>query len=174
MEIDSGTVTIHTDVAGSASRMGHRLVIAVDDWSASVEMRAKKPVAVQFRAALDSLRVESGSGGITPLTPVDRQVIVRNATKTLDVKRHPEVTFRSSEMATAAGRVDVVGELTIHGVTQPLTATLALADDRATASIPVRQTDFEVKPYSLMFGQLKVADEVVVELDVQIPGWYGS
>ena len=174
MEIDSGTVTIHTDVAGSASRMGHRLVIAVDDWSASVELRAKKPVAVQFRAALDSLRVESGSGGITPLTPVDRQVIVRNATKTLDVKRHPEVTFRSSEMATAAGRVDVVGELTIHGVTQPLTATLALADDRATASIPVRQTDFEVKPYSLMFGQLKVADEVVVELDVQIPGWYGS
>lgn len=170
MEIDSGTVTIHTDVAGSASRMGHRLVIAVDDWSGSVEMRAKKPVAVQFRAALDSLRVESGSGGITPLTPVDRQVIVRNATKTLDVKRHPEVTFRSSEMATAAGRVDVVGELTIHGVTQPLTATLALADDRATASIPVRQTDFEVKPYSLMFGQLKVADEVVVELDVQIPG----
>lgn len=170
MEIDSGTVTIHTDVAGSASRMGHRLVIAVDDWSGSVEMRAKKPVAVQFRAALASLRVESGSGGITPLTPVDRQVIVRNATKTLDVKRHPEVTFRSSEMATAAGRVDVVGELTIHGVTQPLTATLALADDRATASIPVRQTDFEVKPYSLMFGQLKVADEVVVELDVQIPG----
>ena len=85
-------------------------MIAVDDWSASVEMRAKKPVAVQFRAALDSLRVESGSGGITPLTPVDRQVIVRNATKTLDVKRHPEVTFRSSEMATAAGRVDVVGE----------------------------------------------------------------
>lgn len=174
MEIDSGTVTIHTDVAGSASRMGHRLVIAVDDWSASVELRAKKPVAVQFRAALDSLRVESGSGGITPLTPVDRQVIVRNATKTLDVKRHPEVTFRSSEMATAAGRVDVVGELTIHGVTQPLTATLALADGRVTASIPVRQTDFEVKPYSLMFGQLKVADEVVVELDVQIPGWYGS
>ena len=58
-------MTIHTDVAGSASRMGHRLVIAVDDWSASVEMRAKKPVAVQFRAALDSLRVESGSGGIT-------------------------------------------------------------------------------------------------------------
>ena len=145
-------------------------MIAVDDWSASVEMRAKKPVAVQFRAALDSLRVESGSGGITPLTPVDRQVIVRNATKTLDVKRHPEVTFRSSEIRATADRVDVVGELTIHGVTQPLSASLALADGRATASIPVRQTDFGVKPYSLMFGQLKVADEVVVGLDVQIPG----
>jgi polyisoprenoid-binding protein YceI len=170
VEIDSGTVTIHTDVAGSASRMGHRLVIAVDDWSASVQMRAKGPVAVQFRAALDSLRVESGSGGITPLTPVDKQVIVRNATKTLDVKRHPEVTFHSTEMLASTDRIDVVGELTIHGVTRPLTATLALADGRATASLPVRQTDFEVKPYSLMFGQLKVADEVVVELDVEIPG----
>ena len=170
MEINSGTVTIHTDVAGSASRMGHRLVIVVEQWSASVQMRGKKPVAVQFRAALDSLRVESGSGGITPLTPVDRQVIVRNATKTLDVKRHPEVTFRSSEIRATADRVDVVGELTIHGVTQPLSASLALADGRATASIPVRQTDFGVKPYSLMFGQLKVADEVVVGLDVQIPG----
>ena len=79
------------------------------------------------------------------------------------------MVFASSEIRATADRVDVVGELTIHGVTQPLSASLALADGRATASIPVRQTDFGVKPYSLMLGQLKVADEVIVEIDAEIP-----
>ena len=37
------------------------------------------------------------------------------------------------------------------------------------AAIPVLQSDFGVKPYSLMLGQLKVADEVIVEIDAEIP-----
>ena len=35
--------------------------------------------------------------------------------------------------------------------------------------IPVVQSDFGIKPYSPMLGQLKVADEVVVEIDVGVP-----
>ncbi len=165
MDLIAGTVRIRTGVAGSAARMGHRLVIAVDDWSATVDLRRGKPTAVRFRASLRSLRVESGRGGITPLTPVDKQVIGRNAAKVLDTEHHPEVTF-SGEVT---GGYEVSGDLTIHGVTQPLTATVEVAEGRARASIPVRQTDFGVKPYSLMLGQLKVEDEVIVHLDVELP-----
>lgn len=170
MDLSSGTVTIRTAVEGSAARMGHRLVIRVDDWSATVTMTRKKPAAVSFRAALGSLRVESGSGGVTPLSPVDRQVILRNAAKTLESKRYPEVTFQSNALSVSDGTVEVAGDLTIHGVTRSLEAVLEIAAGRATASIPVRQSDFGVKPYSLMLGQLRVGDEVIVDLDIEVPG----
>jgi hypothetical protein len=46
---------------------------------------------------------------------------------------------------------------------------LTLADGRATGSITVTQTDFGIKPYSAMLGQLKVSDDVTVELDIALP-----
>lgn len=161
---DQGTVKVRTGVAGSASRMGHRLVLNVEDWSAQVDEDA-----VTFRAALESLHVESGTGGVTPLTVVDRQVIRRNATKVLDVGTYPEVTFTSSEVAVAEDCVTVTGELTIHDVSLPMTAELARVGNHLTCSIPVVQTDFGIRPYSAMLGQLKVSDEVTVDLDITIP-----
>lgn len=167
---DQGTIKVRTGVAGSASRMGHRLVLNVEDWSAEVEMTDGAPVSVHFRADLGSLQVESGTGGVTPLTVVDRQVIRRNAGKVLDSGEYPEVTFSCTEVAVADGAMSVSGDLTIHGQTQPLTTNLDLAGTRVTASIPVVQSDFGIRPYSAMLGQLKVSDEVTVDLDITVPG----
>ncbi len=165
MELTEGSVLVRTGVEGAASRMGHRLVLSVQTWSATVGLAAGQPVTVAFRADLTSLKVRSGSGGVTPLTPVDKQVIVRNAAKTLEVARYPEVVFTGD---VHPGYL-VTGELTIHGVSRPLQTPIDLAEGRARAAIPVVQSDFGIKAYSLMLGQLKVADEVIVELDVAVP-----
>lgn len=165
---DNGTVTVRTGVAGSASRMGHRLVIQVQEWSAEVEMDGQVPVSVRFAAGLDSLRVQSGSGGVTPLTVVDKQVIRRNAAKVLQSDTYPQAVFEGTVSQTDGGMV-VSGELQIHGVTQQLTTTLCVDGRHVTAAIPVAQTDFGLKPYSAMVGQLKVLDEVSVEVDIEVP-----
>lgn len=165
IELTDGSLLVRTGVEGGAARVGHRLVLSVEQWSASVELDDGEPVAVALRADLTSLKVRSGAGGVTPLTPVDKQVIVRNAAKTLDVAKFPDVVF---EGVVQAGYL-VVGELTIHGRSRPLQAQIDVAEGRARASIPVVQTEFGIKPYSLMLGQLKVADEVTVELDVALP-----
>ena len=47
---DQGTVKVRTGVAGSASRMGHRLVLNVEDWWAEVTVTDGVPLAVTFRA----------------------------------------------------------------------------------------------------------------------------
>jgi polyisoprenoid-binding protein YceI len=133
-----------------------------------VELDGDEPVGVTFRADPASLRVQSGAGGVTPLTPVDKQVILRNAAKTMGASKHPEVIF-AGELTPTAGGYRASGELTIHGVSRPLSADLEVADGHARASIPVVQSDFGVKAYSLLLGQLKVADEVTVELDVEVP-----
>ena len=165
MDLTPGSLLVRTGVEGAAARVGHRLVLAVEQWSVAVELADGEPIAVTVRADLTTLKVRSGSGGVTPLTPVDKQVILRNAAKTLDVSRYPEVVFDGEVLP---GYL-VSGELTIHGRTQPLQAQIAIADGRASAAIPVLQSDFGVKPYSLMLGQLKVADEVIVEIDAEIP-----
>ena len=165
---DQGTVKVRTGVAGSASRMGHRLVLNVEDWSAQVEVTDGVVVSVQFRTDLETLHVESGRGGVTPLPVVDKQVIRRNAAKVLDVGTYPEVTFSSTEIEVTEDTVTVTGDLTIHDVTLPLTAELTRDGDHVTGSIPVVQSDFGIRPYSAMLGQLKVLDEVTVDLDITV------
>lgn len=83
--------------------------------------------------------------------------------------------FRSTEVRPDADALHVLGSLTIAGVTRPIEAQVRLDRHdgrvRAECRVPVRQTDFGVRPYSAMLGQLKVADEVLVALvvDVEAP-----
>ena len=175
MEInpEHGTLTLHTAVAGAAARMGHNLVIVIDDWSLGVELAGDDVTALALRADLTSLRVESGSGGVKPVGDGDRRTIRDNALKSLHADRHPEVTFVAEELTRAGSDLHATGALTINGTHQRLTATAALdmSAGRITArcSVPVRQSDFGVRPYSAMLGRLKVADEVQVELEVTVP-----
>ena len=47
---------------------------------------------------------------------------------------------------------------------------LAIGDDGSLkASAVIKQSDWGIKPYSALFGALKVADEVDVALDAQAP-----
>jgi hypothetical protein len=56
------------------------------------------------------------------------------------------------------------GELTLNGRTRPV----AYSFDGAEGRAEVKQTDFGIKPYSALFGTLKVAD--VVEVKARING----
>ncbi|MGB7980985.1 MAG: YceI family protein [Candidatus Nanopelagicales bacterium] len=170
---EHGRLTLHTAVAGAAARMGHNLVIVIDDWSMSVELAGAAPTSLALRADLTSLRVESGSGGVKPVGDGDRRTIRDNALKSLHADRHPEITFVADTLTRESNDLHATGTLTINGTSQPLTATAALEEsaDRVTArcTVPVRQSDFGVRPYSAMMGQLKVADEVQVSVEVTAP-----
>jgi polyisoprenoid-binding protein YceI len=63
----------------------------------------------------------------------------------------------------------VEGELTLAGTTKPLSFDLAVsADGVLAASVTVTQTSFGMKPYSALWGALKVLDEVEVVLDGKV------
>ena len=63
----------------------------------------------------------------------------------------------------------VAGDLTLLGTTRPLAFELALVDGRVTGAAVVKQTEWGMKPYTALFGTLKVADEVRVEIDAGLP-----
>ena len=77
------------------------------------------------------------------------------------------IEFRSTTVAAGADghSFDVQGELELFGRSRPITFTLDLDGDRLTGTATVKQTDWGRKPYSTLFGTLKVADEVRVEIE---------
>jgi polyisoprenoid-binding protein YceI len=63
-------------------------------------------------------------------------------------------------------RLRVEGDLTLVGKTQPIMVDLAVGPaGELSATAVVTQSAWEVKPYSALFGALKVKDEVLVVLE---------
>lgn len=168
----SGTITIHTDVAGRAAKAGHRLTIEMERWSGTATSRGDEPVGVQVTVAVDSLSVHSGEGGLTPLSGPEKLVARSNAFKSLQPDKYPDITFESSSIATTSDGYRADGTLTIHGKSRPHALEFRAADTGSgwsiTAETTITQTEFGIKPFSLMMGTLKVADDVRVDVDITV------
>jgi polyisoprenoid-binding protein YceI len=73
------------------------------------------------------------------------------------------------------GREDafrVAGDLTIHGVTRPISldARVARGDGGvlvATGETEIKQTDFGIEPFSVALGAIAVADELGVAFELR-------
>ena len=169
----AGSLSVRTGVEGRASRMGHRLTLAVGQWEATVQLDGARPLSFELTAILPSLQVLSGDGGVTPVTPVDKAAIKRNALKSLHAEAHPRVRYEVDACDATADGFDLRGVLTINGVSSPKPTHIAVTetDDgwALSAQTTVIQSDFDIKPYSLMVGALRVSDEVTVEFKASVP-----
>lgn len=166
LDADDGDLRILTDVTGPAARMGHRLSILVASWTATVEWTGEQPSAMSLTADTTSLTVESGDGGVTPLSGPERALARTNALKTLSVQRYPTVSFESHTVTPTETGYRLTGELLLHGHRREHSVDLEVIDTgdawQLSARSAVRQTDFGVKPFSMFMGSMKVADVVTV------------
>ncbi|MBV8999070.1 MAG: YceI family protein, partial [Solirubrobacterales bacterium] len=161
---DNAHLTIRTARTGAASRAGHDLLIEVGSWEATLDP-AGDP-ALTLTADSRSLRVLEGTGGVKALDDDDKT----NIAKTIDdeVLKGCGITFRSNHVDRRAdGGLTVAGELELGGRRGPVEFDLASRDGRLSGEAVVKQTAFGIKPYSALFGTLKVADEVRIEIDAQ-------
>jgi polyisoprenoid-binding protein YceI len=165
---ENGTLAVNTGRTGAVAKAGHDLLLHVTGWEGTLEIGADTaPSRLEVHADGGSLRVQQGTGGMQALDDDDKA----NIEQTIDdeVLRRDQITFRSTEVAAADGGLRVTGDLTLLGRTAPLVLDIAVGDGALTAAAVVRQTDFGMKPYSALFGALKVADEVRVSLAAAWP-----
>ena len=169
----SGKLLILTGVAGPAARTGHRLTIAMQSWQASVDWSGKKPSAVELSVAVDSLEVIKGEGGLTPMGGPEKGIARSNALKSLDAKAFPQIRFTATDIAKNADGYRLTGTVEIHGKARPHAVDLTVQDRgenwAMSAQTTVTQSDFGVKPYSLLMGAVKVADPVTIDFTASHP-----
>jgi polyisoprenoid-binding protein YceI len=146
----------------------------VNRWSGTVHVDAERLEASTVEVVVDatSLEVREGTGGAVPLLAINRSEIVRTIHKVLKTKQHPDIIFRSTAVEVTADGFRVHGELTITDVTRAITLTVSTEPTegrpRGGIAAEVVQSDFGIKPYSAMFGALKVRDMVELHADVQL------
>ena len=160
---DNATLSVHTKRTGAAAKAGHNLDIRVTAWNATIDVGDETTMELTADGA--SLRVESGHGGMQALGDDDKA----NIAKTLDdeILERSRITFRSTGVEDdGGGRLTVTGDVALGDKTQPVTFELVAGDDgKLDATAVVTQSGWGMKPYSILFGSLKVVDEVEVKLD---------
>lgn len=173
---DQGTIVLRTFRQGAASAVGHDLTIEVRRWSGSVTLDADAPERSSAAARLEvgSFTVREGKGGIKPLSDDDKREIKKNMTeKSLQASRFPEITFTSTGVSIDGNSAQLSGDLTIKGTSRPVSVALSTSPGdggiKLTGKTAVLQTTWDIKPYSGLFGALKVRDEVEIELDLLVP-----
>ena len=164
---EDGTLAVRTGRSGAAAKAGHDLLIQVTAWQATLEVgEDPAQTSIVLKADGGSLRVREGTGGMQALSDEDRAGIEQTIDD--EVLHGQPLEFRSTavQIAPDGGRLSVQGELTLVGKTCPIAFDLAVgADGELSGSAVVKQTDWEIAPYSTLFGALKVADEVAVVID---------
>ena len=81
--------------------------------------------------------------------------------------KYPSATFRAGSVAAQAdGGYALHGELTLHGVTKPLTLRSQLVAGRQRLELKLHQPDFGIAPYRAMLGTLKIQADVTIRVTV--------
>jgi polyisoprenoid-binding protein YceI len=171
LDASDGRLSIHTGVTGRAAKMGHRLTIAMTTWLATVRWSGGEPVEAELMVEVESLQVLKGKGGLKALSGPEKSLARSNALRVLDAERFPQIRFRANAIDKSDDGYLLTGTLEIHGVVEERVIGLRAEDLgetwRLSCKADVRQSEFGVKPYSMLLGSMKVVDTVTVSFTAE-------
>jgi lysyl-tRNA synthetase class II len=160
-----GSLTVLTGKGGAAAKAGHNLTIEVTRWTGTIDVGER--VSLSLTADARSLRVLEGTGGMMELGDDDKQGITQTIDE--DVLKGLPIAFHSTSVTPAGSRLEVAGELELMRFKAPIEFALNVDDDgRISGSAMVQQSRWKMKPFSALFGTLKVADVVEVQIDARV------
>jgi polyisoprenoid-binding protein YceI len=162
---DNATLSVLTRRAGAAAKAAHDLVLHVTSWEGKLATGPDPPdTSMELSADATSLRVVEATGGMQELG--DEDVASIHQTIDEEVLRRQDISFRSTRVQTEGSRIRAEGDLTLVGETRPIAVDIVIGEaGELSGTAVVKQSDWGIKPYSALFGALKVRDEVEVVLD---------
>jgi polyisoprenoid-binding protein YceI len=164
-----GKLIVRTGKGGAASKAGHNLLIEVERWGATAQFADDLAQSVlELNADSTSFKVLEGTGGVKSLGADDKEGIAQTINQ--EVLKGTPVTFKSTAVRQDGdAQLHVTGDLELVNGVNLIAFDITVSDDgRVTGSATVKQTEWGMKPYSALFGTLKVTDEVAVELDAKL------
>ena len=171
LNASDGELLVHTGVTGRAAKMGHRLTIAMASWLATVRWSAGEPAEAELTVEVDSIQVLRGEGGVKTLSGPEKTLARSNALKTLDAERFPQIRFQADDIEKVEDGYRLTGTLEIHGVAVERGIDLRVDDLgdawQLSCQADLRQSEFGIKPFSMLMGSMKVVDTVTVSFTAE-------
>jgi polyisoprenoid-binding protein YceI len=174
IDASASAVQVHVGKSGVFGFAGHTHEVVADRFEgrvdADVDDLARSAVELSFDAS--GLKV-SGQGEPEGDAPKVQEVMA--GAKVLDVSRFPAIRFRSRQVAgrraaDGAYELQVSGDISLHGVSRPVTLPVRVELSGATLTASGRtalaQRAFGIEPVSAGGGTVKVKNEVGIEFRI--------
>jgi polyisoprenoid-binding protein YceI len=164
--------TVQAFAAGTLSVLAHSPTFQIRDFTGELEFDPATPGDTSVRATVqaDSLAL------IDSVSASDRDEITsRMRREVLETTSYPQVAFQSTQAKAdrIAGdwyRLQLAGDLRLHGVTKPqqVEAQLRLSDGQARLSgrCALSLSAYRIKPVTALGALIKLKDELKLEFDV--------
>lgn len=158
------TIHLYTFKEGLLSRLAHDLRITATRFAIGA-----LGTELSARIEVEGLRVDGaikdGRLDRNELSEGDRQKIRDNMLRdVLRASDYPEVRF-SGRTKGREPPFSIEGELTLCGVTRPLSFLLLVRDERLRGEVELTPTSWGIKPFRALGGTLRVQDRVRVAIE---------
>lgn len=158
-------IRVYTFKEGLLSPVAHdlqlratRFEIIVDATAPSVRARVE-PGSLEVVCAMKGGQEAEGA-----LSSANKAEIQQNIQRdVLHTARFASALFESSALT----ETEVVGRLTLHGVTREVRVPWRTDGESRVGELRIDQRDYGIKPYTALFGALKVQAEVLVVVRVR-------
>ena len=141
--------------------------VGFDSFEVSLDADADDPAASKVKVLIDAASINSR------VEVFDEHL---NGENFFDTATHSEITFASNSItATGENTFDIAGDLTIKGITKPVTlkATINKAADHPMRGVPTigvtATTEVLRSEWGLAYAVPAVSDEVTIFIDVELP-----
>jgi polyisoprenoid-binding protein YceI len=163
---------VHTSIVFTVPHMTISSVRGqFDKFAGTITVNGRDPASASIDVTIDTASIDTRS--------VDRDADLKSA-NFLDVAKYPTMTFKSKKVeAMGGGKYKVIGDLTLHGVTKPVTLAVDVpgppikdpwGNERAGASATAKVSR---KAFGLTWDKLieaggaVVGNEVSISIDVE-------
>jgi polyisoprenoid-binding protein YceI len=161
-------VRVQTFKEGLLSRMAHDLQLHVGRFEVTISEDQLDATFDPSSLRIDGV-VKGGRVDPTVLSTGDRRKIQDNIEReVLHARRHGPIQLSARIEANGPSRWRARGELTLLGVTLPLTVIARAGDDgRVRSHVVLVPSRWGVRPYRALGGAIRIQDKVVVEIDLE-------
>ncbi len=167
-DASTADVFIYSFKDGVLAKLAHDLKMKVGRFTLDVD-DASKRIEASFDATTVKVvcRRKDGQDDAHGFNMIEEGTINSNLEKdVLESKKFPDIRFVSSSVTTEGDGYRVQGDLTLHGKTRSIAATVRPQNGRWFTEVRIHQPDYGIKPYSAMMGALKVQADVIVAVSV--------
>jgi polyisoprenoid-binding protein YceI len=169
IDVEHSTIRIHVGKSGLFSVAGHEHWVLAPIAEGTLEQGPSS--SFSFRVESRQMKVEEDKS-----LSADQQAQVEHTmqTQVLESEKYPEIRFRSTSIEPGAQNTWVVhGELSLHGQTRTISATVHQQENAYVGRCQIKLTDFGIQPVRVAGGTVRVKDELDIQFSV-VPASVGT